>query len=104
MKEETCPCSLCGQPTPMLATKLCNRCWELEKRITADPDIAQTILDSLCKPTREELLQSLQKAKRDNDSLAEQCGLWHGKYQDLLTQVERMQRERVPSLDNTGKV
>lgn len=27
------PCRMCGDPTPMLGTKLCNGCWEVESRL-----------------------------------------------------------------------
>jgi hypothetical protein len=30
---EMCPCETCGQPTPMLGTKRCNGCWEVEHRL-----------------------------------------------------------------------
>lgn len=40
----TIPCRICGQPTLMLGTKLCDRCWELETRIKHDPEIARRIL------------------------------------------------------------
>ncbi len=40
----TVPCGLCGQQTPMIATKRCDRCWELEKRVQADPEIALAII------------------------------------------------------------
>ena len=33
-------CGLCGEPTPMLGTRRCNRCWELERRVHADPALA----------------------------------------------------------------
>ena len=45
--KRTIPCRLCGQPTEMLGTKLCNRCWELETRITMNPELARKILESL---------------------------------------------------------
>ena len=41
---DTCPCGLCGKPTPMTATKRCDGCWELERRIRANPELAQRIL------------------------------------------------------------
>lgn len=28
------PCKYCQKPTPMLATKLCDNCWEVERRLT----------------------------------------------------------------------
>jgi len=31
--EKTVPCKICGDPTPMTATKLCNGCWEVDSRI-----------------------------------------------------------------------
>lgn len=29
----TVPCETCGTPTPMLGTKRCTNCWEVEKRL-----------------------------------------------------------------------
>ena len=29
----TCPCETCGRPTPMLGTKRCDGCWEVESRL-----------------------------------------------------------------------
>ena len=29
----TVPCKICGRPTPMLGTKLCDGCWEVEHRL-----------------------------------------------------------------------
>lgn len=45
----TVSCKLCGHPTHMLGTKLCDPCWELEVRIRQDPEIARKVLDSLDK-------------------------------------------------------
>ena len=44
---ETVPCGICGIATRMTGTKRCDRCWELETRIKADPEIARQILESL---------------------------------------------------------
>lgn len=41
---DTCPCGLCGQLTRFTGTKRCDRCWELERRIHANPEIAARIL------------------------------------------------------------
>lgn len=30
---EFIPCRVCGEPTSMLGTKLCNGCWEVESRL-----------------------------------------------------------------------
>lgn len=49
MNDETTPCTICGRETPMLGTKLCDRCWELSSRIKADPDLARKILADLDK-------------------------------------------------------
>lgn len=38
------PCKRCGDPTRMFATRLCDRCWELERRIGDAPDIAAQIV------------------------------------------------------------
>lgn len=44
---ETVACKLCGEPTPMLGTKMCNSCWELDKRIRMNPDIAAKIMKEI---------------------------------------------------------
>jgi hypothetical protein len=41
---KTIPCRICGKPTKMLGTMLCDRCWELETRIEMDLDIAKKII------------------------------------------------------------
>lgn len=41
------PCELCSIPTPMSGTKRCDRCWELERRIHMDPELARQILARL---------------------------------------------------------
>jgi hypothetical protein len=41
---ETVSCAHCGTQTPMLGTKRCDRCWELEKRIERDPALAAKIV------------------------------------------------------------
>lgn len=46
---ESVPCELCGTPTPMLGTKRCNGCWELERRIRMNPELAARILAALPK-------------------------------------------------------
>jgi len=43
-------CKRCNQETPFEGTKLCNRCWELEKIITSsmqDAVIAANILEEM---------------------------------------------------------
>jgi len=40
-------CRLCGSPTQMKGTKLCDRCWELETRIKANVILAKKIIASL---------------------------------------------------------
>lgn len=44
---ETVPCELCEAPTPMTATKLCDRCWELYKRISANVELSRKILQDI---------------------------------------------------------
>ena len=46
-ESQTVPCKWCGTPTPMLATKMCNGCWELESRIGAQPELARRMLAAL---------------------------------------------------------
>jgi len=47
--QETVPCIICGEPTPMLGTQLCNRCWELKNRIEMDKELAAKILVNVYK-------------------------------------------------------
>ena len=44
-ENDTIPCRLCGVPTRMKGTKLCDRCWELERRVLADPEMTRKILE-----------------------------------------------------------
>lgn len=37
-------CKICDSPTANDATRRCDRCWELERRILADPQLARQIL------------------------------------------------------------
>ncbi len=46
-KEETVPCRWCQSPTTMTATRECDTHWELRRRITAEPTIAQRILNAV---------------------------------------------------------
>lgn len=46
-KTKTIPCRICGKQTDCLGTELCNRCWELEHRIHADPELARRILEKI---------------------------------------------------------
>lgn len=51
MKERpSTPCRLCGKPTEMLGTKLCEPCWHVERAVLGDPDLARRILADLDKP------------------------------------------------------
>ncbi len=43
-KPETVPCELCGDETPMTGTRRCDRCWELERRVEADPELTARVL------------------------------------------------------------
>lgn len=47
VEAETVPCGLCGKPTTSTGTKRCDRCWELERRIQSDPEIALRILTGI---------------------------------------------------------
>lgn len=40
-------CKWCGGKTHMTATKLCDRCWELESRIGANPELARRMLQEI---------------------------------------------------------
>ena len=43
----TIPCRFCGRPTPMLGTKLCDGCWEIDMRIrVTDDDVFEKIAEA----------------------------------------------------------
>ena len=43
-ERDTVPCTYCKEPTYMLGTKLCDRCWELSTRIRHDHALAAAML------------------------------------------------------------
>jgi ribosomal protein L37E len=56
--QPTVPCSECGERTTSIGTKLCDRCWELNKRIVADPKLAQQLLDKVQDHTKQSTTHS----------------------------------------------
>lgn len=58
-------CELCHGPTPMVHTKRCDRCWELERRLIAAPDIARQIMGSI--PADEKLTEAVQEVAKLRD-------------------------------------
>lgn len=40
-------CHICQSPTEMTGTKLCDECWEMERRIHQNPSKAQKIIDKV---------------------------------------------------------
>ena len=44
IERTTVPCRLCGTSTPMTGTRLCDGCWELERRVLMDPELARSVL------------------------------------------------------------
>lgn len=45
LKEEYTLCKWCGNPTLMTGTKECDRCYELNTRISANPELALQMLE-----------------------------------------------------------
>lgn len=45
--DKTVPCELCGEPTTYTGTKRCDRCYQLEFRIKANPKLARKILERI---------------------------------------------------------
>jgi hypothetical protein len=66
--DKTVPCRLCGAATRMESTKLCDRCWELEKRIHANPEVARKILDAL-RPITVQYLRERYEAEIEKERL-----------------------------------
>ncbi len=56
-------CDLCGKPTKMTATKRCDRCWELERRVQDDPDIARKVLIEVSGQQRAYVLAVIDKMR-----------------------------------------
>lgn len=60
--EETVPCRICGEPTPMTGTRLCNNCWEIETRLESSslkPEARAHFLRMLATP---ELFKAIDEA------------------------------------------
>ena len=68
MNKETVFCRLCSARTVYVGTRLCDRCWELERRIVADPDLAAKILRAVRRGEAQEDRKAAkrEKAKRAN--------------------------------------
>jgi len=64
MTKETIPCKWCHMPTPMLGTRMCDRCYELEMRIERDPDLARRMLDAIAPVTERDLVRNLSASLR----------------------------------------
>ena len=43
--QQVIPCIICNNPTIMLGTELCDRCFELDARIRDDLDIAKKLVN-----------------------------------------------------------
>lgn len=68
----TIPCARCNIPTRMLGTRRCDRCYELERRIQAQPGLAQIILNEiLARP--EQILALVEIARRATLDWIEAC-------------------------------
>ena len=50
---KTIPCKWCGEQTPMLDTKTCNKCWELETRILANINLTKKMISALEEKTKD---------------------------------------------------
>ena len=46
-ENDYCPCRICKNITPMVGTRLCDECYELDRRIRMSPGRAQKILDQI---------------------------------------------------------
>lgn len=65
--ETAVPCRICGTATPMTGTKLCDRCWELDGRIKAAPDLARKILAAIDAEKDDVINAALARPHDDSD-------------------------------------
>jgi hypothetical protein len=72
----TVPCTLCGTPTPMTATKLCTRCWELSRRIRRDPELARQLVNAHEAPNAKPTIWLLTEEHNDYDQHGEYFVAW----------------------------
>jgi hypothetical protein len=56
IRQDTCPCGICGDATPYTGTKRCNDCWEMEWRIGSRPHIGAKILAMALEEKRQEAI------------------------------------------------
>ncbi len=54
IEQETIPCAICRKPTPMMGTKRCDACWELENRLGGKH--AEMVLRFCAKPYKVRVL------------------------------------------------
>jgi len=52
MSDKTVECKYCKTQTTYTGTKLCDRCYELEKRISKDVDLAEKIMNEIKKESK----------------------------------------------------
>lgn len=81
-KTLTIPCTLCGTSTPMLGTKLCDWCWELDSRTRSKPTLARKIIAN-CTPMPNKIIELK----------TELTGSSHGKRIDLPYRCRLIQFE-----------
>ena len=72
-------CELCGSPTHYTSTKLCDRCWELERRIERDLPLARKIFERLGGRFKDERLIPLDQISKELSVRA--CkAIWRSKF------------------------
>ena len=84
-KKETVPCKTCGKPTPMLGTKLCDSCWEVETRLSRylnNENAIQFVSAALYKVGRK-LIQATPAESRYGHKLAE-LGAQYGRESEWI--------------------
>lgn len=89
-------CELCGKPTIMLSTQRCDGCWELERRVQNDPDIALRVLAKMNQPSlrismADTYLHGIMRRTGELYTQASKMGEANGVLREL-SQIERAAR------------
>jgi hypothetical protein len=90
-------CELCGRDTIMTATRRCDFCWELERRIHRDPDIALGVLAKMCRgqarqTIADSYLLALMRYTAGFYASAIEHGMKAGETANTISHVERAAR------------
>ena len=86
---ETVPCRSCGKDTPMTGTKLCDNCWEVERRTGKTP----SELDAL-QASHDIKAENLDVVRKERDDAVECANRYLRWYNEEVAERKKATAER----------